>query len=123
MQTIRKNVLPTKKYDSNSFMNHPSGDKLLPQLWEPFAVENLLGDGDEQLNCCKIRKTKIVAALKRYYTRIFGFCDVNTFAEEITVAGNAWKDSIVISSVYGREKKALKTRANNIVLFEAELAR
>lgn len=123
MQDIYTRLRPNRQNAENSFLSHPSGDRSLPQLWEPFCDESLEGDG--VVNCCGVQRTKVARALKKFYARTYGRSDdVNNTSFRITIAGNAWKDSIVISSVYAYNNKSLvRSRANNIVLFEVQGSR
>lgn len=125
MYGIRNKAIPSKPYDEGSFVSHPSGDKTLPQLWSPISNDDLNGATDTVLVCCGVKKYKIVKALKKYYDRNYGVSNnVDIIESEITVAGNAWKDSVVISSAYShRHKNVPRSRSNNIVLFEAQVSR
>lgn len=126
MHNIQSRVLRRKSYDEGSFVSHPSGDKSLPQLWSPISKDNLNGAATEFFGCHLIQKNKVVKALKKYYERAYG-TDHNAeiMAEsEVTVAGNAWKYSLVISSMYGHNyKNVSRSTAHNIVLFEVQASR
>lgn len=116
-------MLTRNNYNQNSFISHPSGDRTFPQLWEPFIQETLGGEIDERLSCAELTKFKIVEALQAFYKRNYGFRNGEVLDSDILIAGRSWKDSLVISSTMYRMRKRSKTRANNIVLFEAKINR
>jgi hypothetical protein len=100
-------------------MVHPSGNPHYPQLWETFKKESLMGAPDTEV-CRGIKLSKMIMALKSYYARLGGIDgDIQLDCLDITTAAVAWRDSVVFSSKMNREIKGLRTRAGNIVMFEA----
>lgn len=112
------NPIVPKPYSSNTFRNHPS-DSETSQLWEPFLCQTLNQPLDSTIENIPIKS--IIKSLKKHYSRSnsipFHQTRINNF--EITIAGRAWMNDEIYSSVFDRRKKKESRRGNHLVMFES----
>lgn len=114
---------------SESFLYHPSGDKDLGQLWQPFyAPFKLISGGrntvvaeglvemNSLVNAMKCCKKRLVAALSSTAIK-----DIQIdFDITITPAAKLWEDSHVYSSTIFTQRLSLTNkRGSEYVLFHA----
>lgn len=104
---------PSRPAQVGDYETSPSG----LQVWKPSRSVSLLGDGDEDI-CFGTTRSRLIAGLKSYYTRLSGERVISLEMADIELFGRAWRDSFVYSSTMNRRIKNLQTRADNVVLFE-----
>ncbi|KAI7863926.1 uncharacterized protein EV154DRAFT_572611 [Mucor mucedo] len=88
------------------------------QIWSPFVAQSLSGPDEEEI-CFGVQRSNVIDALYSYYDRKDGHAIEALTSSRIEIAGRAWKDDLVFSSIMDRTLKRLKTRANSHVLFQA----
>lgn len=98
----------------DTYRSHSSG----VQIWSPFVAQSLFGPDEEEI-CFGVQRSKVIDALISYYDRKDGHAVEALTSSRIEIAGRAWKDDLVFSSIMDITLKRLKTRANSHVLFQA----
>jgi hypothetical protein len=121
LRCILKQVFPPATYSAESFMYNPSGDRVAPQLWEPFNVVKL--NSNEQTICEGIQREVVIDALKSYHKRLDQVETVELSDNEIKTAAYMWCDSIKYPSDMSVRFTGQRSRLNNMMIFEAGIGR
>lgn len=123
IQRIQQAHFPESPINPNSYRVHPqAGDGDHGELWESFGQHNLMQSRpNELLIFFGLKRTKVINALRNYYSRVRGRILPITYINcgTVEMAAAVEENGIVHGSVMERKKKHLSTRGNDVVLFKA----